>query len=198
MCTINIYRNWLLLNVTRRFSEAWQIHRETGENTPIHSGNKQRQGPSWKNKPSLSGGLEDGDCLCADGRERAGWPGYAGCLNTLTHTQTQTCFWMMSLWLAVLRACSLLASAACLFFCCCCSLSCWILCSCSWTEAAWIVTTFPICADDKVWWGVRFWILEDFESRSVKQWWSVNCAEWWGCIKTLSKVQWRWQRLHLA
>ena len=171
MCTTNIYRNWLLSNMTRQYSEAWQIRRETGENTPIHSGNKQRQGPSWKNKPS--GGLEDSDCLCADGRERAGWPGYAGCLSTHTHllthshSHTRTCFWMMSLWLAVLRACSLLASAACLFFCCCCSLSCWILCSCSWTEAAWIVTTFPICADNKVWWGVRFWILEDFESKSV-------------------------------
>ena len=88
MCTTNIYRNWLLSNMTRQYSEAWQIRRETGENTPIHSGNKQRQGLSWKNKPS--GGLEDSDCLCADGRERAGWPGYAGCLSTHTHLLTLT------------------------------------------------------------------------------------------------------------
>lgn len=124
-----------------------QIHRDRWKHTHAHTvvvvalSPTNRWGLSCKNKPSLSGGLDDDDCLCTDDRERD------GCLGMLSHTHTHTCFWMMSLWLAALSACSLLASAACLFFCCCCSLSCWILCSCSWTEAAWMVTTFPICAD---------------------------------------------------
>lgn len=132
-------------------SVVCQIDMETCENTHISSGSI--------NKPSLMEGwrmvtvyvLRAGETASL-GLRRVTWLRRVHEHAHIIHT----CFWMMSLWLAALRACSLLASAACLFFCCCCSLSCWILCSCSWTEAAWMVTTFPICADNVVRWGITF------------------------------------------
>lgn len=72
-----------MFNVYYKYLQKWIIIKcdqavlKTDENihTQSSSGsiksNKRTQGPSCKNKPSLSGGLEDGDCLLIEEGGRA-------------------------------------------------------------------------------------------------------------------------------